>query len=71
MEQVQTASAGLHYPYCVDGAGTCPPEDCGGTPGYSHLKVILADPAHEEHHAVAHRPCYATPRQDVRADLAS
>jgi Plasmid pRiA4b ORF-3-like protein. len=55
----------------VDGAGTCPPEDCGGTPGYSDLKVILADPAHEEHHAVAHRPCYATPRQDVRADLAS
>jgi hypothetical protein len=36
----------------VDGAGACPPEDCGGAPGYSDLKVILADPAHEEHHAM-------------------
>ncbi|MFF2405959.1 hypothetical protein [Streptomyces sp. NPDC058092] len=36
----------------MDGAGACPPEDCGGAPGYSDLKVILADPAHEEHHAM-------------------
>ncbi|MFF1722419.1 plasmid pRiA4b ORF-3 family protein [Streptomyces sviceus] len=52
MEQFQTASAGLHYPHCVDGAGACPPEDFGGAPGYSDLKVILAGPAHEEHHAM-------------------
>ncbi|MDX2946884.1 IS1096 element passenger TnpR family protein [Streptomyces caniscabiei] len=32
MEQFQTASAELHYPHCVDGAGACPPEDCGGGP---------------------------------------
>jgi hypothetical protein len=30
----------------VDGPGF------GGSPGYSDLKVILADPAHEEHHAM-------------------
>lgn len=52
VEQSQTASAGLHYPHCVDGAGAGPPEDCGGGPGYTDLKVILADPAHEEHHAM-------------------
>ncbi|PZH16460.1 plasmid pRiA4b ORF-3 family protein [Streptomyces sp. NTH33] len=52
VEQFQTASAGLHHPHCVDGAGACPPEDCGGAPGYSDLKVILADPGHEEHHAM-------------------
>ncbi|MFF7641522.1 plasmid pRiA4b ORF-3 family protein [Streptomyces canus] len=52
VEQFRTAAAGLHYPYCVDGAGACPPEDCGGAPGYSDLKVILADPAHGEHHAM-------------------
>lgn len=28
------------------------PGSGGGVPGYSDLKVILADPAHEEHHAV-------------------
>jgi Plasmid pRiA4b ORF-3-like protein len=52
MEQFHTAAAGLHYPHCVDDTGACPPEDCGGAPGYSDLKVILADPAHEEHHAM-------------------
>jgi hypothetical protein len=52
VEQFHTAAAGLHCPHCVDGAGACPPEDCGGAPGYSDLKVILADPAHEEHHAM-------------------
>ncbi len=25
------------YPVCVAGAGDCPPEDCGGPPGYEHL----------------------------------
>ncbi|WP_328550961.1 IS1096 element passenger TnpR family protein [Streptomyces sp. NBC_00366] len=48
----RTASAGLHHPHCVDGAGACPPEDCGGGPGHSDLKVILVDPAHEEYHAM-------------------
>jgi hypothetical protein len=23
-----------HYPYCVDGHGACPPEDCGGPAGF-------------------------------------
>ena len=23
-----------HYPYCVDGHGSCPPEDCGGSAGF-------------------------------------
>jgi hypothetical protein len=52
VERFETASAGLHHPHCMDGAGACPPEDCGGAPGYGDLKVILAKPAHEEHHAM-------------------
>jgi hypothetical protein len=36
-------------PVCLDGKGTCPPEDCGGPWGYENLKVILADPMHEEY----------------------
>jgi hypothetical protein len=31
-------------PRCVDGARACPPEDCGGPPGYSHLLEVLAKP---------------------------
>lgn len=33
---------------CSDGARACPPEDCGGPPGYANLLEILADPAHPE-----------------------
>jgi hypothetical protein len=34
---------------CADGARACPPEDCGGPPGYKNLLRVLADPNDEEH----------------------
>lgn len=34
---------------CVEGARSCPPEDCGGTWGYGELLEALKDPKHEEH----------------------
>lgn len=34
---------------CTGGARSCPPEDCGGAPGYARMLEILADPSHEEH----------------------
>jgi hypothetical protein len=33
----------------IDAVGRCPPEDCGGAPGYERLLEILGDPDHEEH----------------------
>lgn len=33
----------------VDGAGACPPEDVGGIGGYAYLRLVLADPEHDEH----------------------
>ncbi len=36
-------------PGLVEGSGACPPEDCGGAPGYEHLLHVLADPRHEEY----------------------
>ena len=30
-----------HLPYCLEGKGACPPEDCGGMPGYEHMKQLL------------------------------
>lgn len=34
---------------CVDGKGTCPPEDSGGIPGYQNLIDILNDPKRPEY----------------------
>jgi hypothetical protein len=49
IEASAEAVAGRTYPVCIEGEGACPPEDCGGYPGYQQLKEILADPSHEEH----------------------
>jgi hypothetical protein len=44
--------ASLETPRCTAGARACPPEDCGGVPGYIELVRILGDPAHDEYAAV-------------------
>jgi hypothetical protein len=48
-EKVFPAESAVHYPRCTGGARACPPEDCGGPPGYEHLLEVLRDPKHEEH----------------------
>lgn len=37
------------YPLCVDGAGACPPEDCGGISGYKELVEAVAHPRSRRH----------------------
>lgn len=34
---------------CLDGSGACPPEDCGGVPGYCELLESFRDSGHPEH----------------------
>lgn len=49
---VESASArepGVRYPRCLKAVGACPPEDCGGVPGYTNLLEALKDPRHEDH----------------------
>jgi hypothetical protein len=36
-------------PTCLAGARACPPEDCGGPPGYARMLEILTSPRHPEH----------------------
>ncbi|MCA9084314.1 MAG: SEC-C domain-containing protein [Planctomycetaceae bacterium] len=36
------------YPRCLDGAGKCPPEDCGGIWGYSELLDAISEPSGSE-----------------------
>jgi len=49
---VEIIGAGAALPGCVDGAGGCPPEDCGGTDGYAELRAVLVDPGHGQHVAM-------------------
>ena len=39
-------------PAVLAGANACPPEDCGGWPGYEHLLDVQSDPDHERHHEI-------------------
>lgn len=39
----------MRYPICVDGAGACPPEDCGGEHGYYRLIEVLSNPKNSEY----------------------
>lgn len=38
------ADDSMVYPACVAGEGACPPEDCGGSPGFAEFKELLAGP---------------------------
>ncbi len=40
---------GNWVPVCLDGAGACPPEDCGGPHGYEELLKAVADTSHKRH----------------------
>ncbi len=50
LEGILLKKEGAKYPLCVAGERACPPEDCGGVPGYYQLLEILADPNHHEYH---------------------
>lgn len=49
IEAVGPAQRGVVYQRCTDGAGACPPENCGGPPGFEHFKRALADPDDPDH----------------------
>ena len=51
VEQLHPEAPGQRYPLCVDGWGQCPPEDCGGVPGYENLVRVMQnryDPEYAE-----------------------
>jgi hypothetical protein len=49
VEKRLEVDARFHYPLCIGGERACPPEDCGGPPGYAGLVVALADANSAEH----------------------
>ena len=49
VEKVASSVAGTKYPRLINGARSCPPEDCGGVPGFMNFVEAMADPDHEQH----------------------
>ena len=49
VEKVLPPAAAFKRPVCLAGENACPPDDCGGMPGYYNLLETLADPKHPDH----------------------
>jgi len=49
LEQISAAGRSTKYPKCIAGERACPPEDCGGVPGYLDLLRVLRSPKHKEY----------------------
>ena len=47
IEKILPYDAASAYPLCLGGARACPPENCGGVPGYSQLLEAIRVPSPE------------------------
>ena len=50
LQKVLLRDPRLRLPACISGKRQCPPEDCGGLPGFYRMLDALEDPDDEEHH---------------------
>lgn len=48
LEKIVEVQSDKKYPICLDGERACPPEDCGGFPGYERIVEIIKNPHDEE-----------------------
>jgi hypothetical protein len=49
LEDILLKEKDAKYPRCIAGERACPPEDCGGVPGYYRLLEILSNSKHDEY----------------------
>lgn len=48
LEEIFPKEKNKKYPRSIAGERACPPEDCGGFPGYQHFLEAISDPGHPE-----------------------
>lgn len=49
LEKMLPKEKGQKYPMCIAGELACPPEDCGGIPGYYELLDVIKNPEHRDY----------------------
>ncbi|MBC3789245.1 plasmid pRiA4b ORF-3 family protein [Spirosoma utsteinense] len=49
VEKWLASDSAITYPICTGGKLNCPPEDCGGIPGFYEMLHIVNDERHPEH----------------------
>jgi len=49
VEKILPGEIGERTASCLQGKNACPPEDCGGIPGYYRILEITGNPQHSEH----------------------
>ena len=48
VEEISPRPADFAGPVCLDGGRACPPEDCGGVPGFEGILRLLAQPPKQD-----------------------
>lgn len=49
VENYESIESTQQLPFCLSGALKCPPEDCGGIPGFYDFLSVMSDKRHPEH----------------------
>lgn len=49
VSDIRAGDPAVGYPRFIDGARDCPPEDCGGIPGFYEMLKARADSTHPDH----------------------
>lgn len=53
VSDVRSGEPDIAYPRFIAGERDCPPEDCGGIPGFYEMLEARADPTHPDHAEIA------------------
>lgn len=49
IEKITTIDPRQKYPFCIKAERACPPEDCGGIPGYLNMLNVIKDKNHSDY----------------------